>query len=249
MNLRPLKEIVRSTINKYIQRNNSYKFYKQKLIAGNYLPLLDKSFEKWIDFKGNYQNSAITKAIKLDKSNKDLAIDIGANVGLITRILTNNYDLVLGIEPSSKNRAAIFRNQSIGKNNLIIFPFAVSDRNGTDKLGISDTSCGANSLLKTELSNPDFYEEIKLIKLDDLVLNNKWLESRRVNLIKIDIQGYELQALKGATEIIKNHKPIILCEVETKKSSNEFEIETFLSTFGYKKVNNICHDRIFKCED
>ena len=97
--------------NKLINPRADSKFFKQKIIAGNYLPIKDNSFAKWIDKYGNYQYDHIYRAIQIDKSRRDIALDIGANVGIITRALSENYKFVVALEPSAQNRAAIYRNQ------------------------------------------------------------------------------------------------------------------------------------------
>ena len=63
-----------------------------------------------------------------------------------------------------------------------------------------------------------------MIAIDDLKLN-------RVDLIKIDIEGMEIQALHGALETIERGKPLMLIEhIKT----NVDNITNFLSNYGYK---------------
>ena len=95
----------------------------------------DNSFIKWIDRAGNYQYDSISTGINFDNTNRDIAFDIGANIGITTRLLSQNYKLVIALEPSSQNRAAIFRNQISRVNNVVVYPFAASSKSGTEKSG------------------------------------------------------------------------------------------------------------------
>ena len=244
--LRKIKNLFIKFRNKLINPRKDSKFFKQKLVAGNYLPFKDNSFIKWIDRAGNYQYDSISAGINLDNTNRDIAFDIGANIGITTRLLSQNYRLVIALEPSSQNRAAIFRNQISGVNNVLVYPFAASSKSGNEKIRISDSSCGGNSLSDVDLPNPDRFEDIELVKIDDLIIGNIFFKNRNISFIKLDIQGYELLALKGAEKIINQFKPTIICEVMTSFYSNEEKIDNFLITKGYEKVLSFGKDRIYK---
>ena len=84
------KELFVKFRNKFVNPREDSKFFRQKLVAGNYLPIKDNSFIKWIDKFGNYQYKQIYEAIKFDESSRDVALDVGANVGIITRLLSSN---------------------------------------------------------------------------------------------------------------------------------------------------------------
>lgn len=242
------KLFLNSFLNRFFNQRPDSKYFLQKIIGGNYLPAHDKSFSKWIDRNGDYQIKPISEAIALDNSERDFAIDIGANVGLISRVLCKKYKYVVAFEPSSQNRSAIYRNLDPKQNNLIIYPFALSSKNEYGKIGISKINCGNNSLCEKDLKNPDYFERVNLMKLDDLLIGNTFFEKRRLSLIKIDIQGYEIFALKGAKNTIAKHKPIILCEVISESGNNEIIIKNFLKDLGYKLKVTFKKDRIYKCE-
>lgn len=60
------------------------------------------------------------------------------------------------------------------------------------------------------------------------------LELDRIDLIKLDVEGMEEEALQGGYESINHHKPILIVE---KIKSNKAEIENFGSSLGYKIFN------------
>ena len=226
-------------------------FFDQKTIKGNYFPHDETSFEKpgWILDDGSYQYDRIIKGIKFDKSSKEVAIDIGANVGIITRLLCNYYKLVLSFEPSSNNRACIYRNQEESNNNLIIYPYALGNKNENNEIRIAPANSGGCSLKEEFL--PDIYENIRKEKilvrrLDDVIPLDIMNKSAKVSLIKLDIQGYELEALQGAENLLATHKPIIICEVLSMFGSIEEEINKYLFSINYEKIAALGKERYYK---
>ena len=225
-------------------------FFDQKTIKGNYFPHDETSFEKpgWILDDGSYQYDRIIKGIKFDKSSKEVAIDIGANVGIITRLLCNYYKLVLGFEPSSINRACIYRNQEESNNNLIVYPYALGNKNERNEIRIAPANSGGCSLKEEFL--PDIKknirkEKILVRRLDDVIpldIMNKY----KISLIKLDIQGNELEALQGAENVIAKHKPIIICEVLSMFGSIEKEINKYLFSINYEKIADLGKERYYK---
>lgn len=90
-----------------------------------------------------------------------------------------------------------------------VVPFAVSDINTHEKLRVMPNNNAGNNLLRTcryaaslDLSKCEL-QDVATVRLDD------WCAANNVEptFIKMDIEGAELSALKGATEIIKKHKP------------------------------------------
>ena len=214
-------------------------FYKQKVIKENYFPIDEKKFLKpnhpLMD-DGSYQYDLIRRGIELDKSNKDIAIDIGANVGIISRLLCENYKLVFAFEPSSKSRACIYRNLGAEINNLIVYPFAVGNTNQETFLRVNDGSCGSSSLYKLNEPKINRLERSDLFKIDDILPSNL-LRNKKIGFIKIDIQGCELEALKGAKKTINYHKPVIQCETMTKVKGYEKEINEYLKSLNYRLID------------
>jgi FkbM family methyltransferase len=71
--------------------------------------------------------------------------------------------------------------------------------------------------------------ETTLVRLDDLDLSE-----RPISFVKIDVEGHELQVLKGAADLIRKHRPVLLVEIEHRHSAAPIE-ETFkfLEELGY----------------
>ena len=165
-------------------------------------------------------------------------IDVGANKGcfsLLATKLMGDYGRVLSFEPEPINCEWITR--SIDANNykgITLFQMALSDSDGKADLYIGEKS-GFHSLLPP-LDKPE-PEKMTVIqkRLDTVLQENKISE---VDLIKIDVEGSELQVLKGATETIKQNKNLkIIMDLHPQKGVDIYEICNFLLEHGYKLYN------------
>ena len=79
----------------------------------------------------------------------------------------------------------------------------------------------------------DGKETVKMTKLDKFIEHKE-----KFNFINIDVQGYELEVLKGSTEILLNVE-YILCEINRaelyKNCPMVEEIDSFLNDYGFKR--------------
>jgi|GEM_PF-1601590 len=137
-----------------------------------------------------------------------IIIDAGANVGLFSF-----FALMLGakkayaFEPVKETYNVLKNDIKINKleNKLIAINKALGDKNETKT--ISFTNAGdVEASLKEERKKGKLEESILIIKLDDFVKENKL---KRVDFIKMDVEGYEENVLLGAKETIKKWKPIL----------------------------------------
>jgi FkbM family methyltransferase len=139
------------------------------------------------------------------KSLPKLAIDIGGNIGNYTAELRKrNPDLEIHtFEPSATNIAKLdarFKGDSLIK----IVPLAVSDMAGSATLFANEPGSGLGSLTKRRLDHFniafDAQETIKTIRFEDYWKDR--LQSRRLDMVKIDVEGHELATLKGFGEAL-----------------------------------------------
>ncbi len=129
-------------------------------------------------------------------SANDIVVDLGAAEGLFSLSILNRCKKILIVEPLDTFYSSLqktFHKWIPGK--VQLFKYAVSDRNTKGRLN-SNSICSEVS----EDSNGD----VSMTTLDDLFYPNE-----QITYIKIDIEGYELPALKGAEKIIKKNLPRI----------------------------------------
>ena len=60
------------------------------------------------------------------------------------------------------------------------------------------------------------------------------LQKEKIELIKIDVEGHEINALKGARNLIQSNKPIILFEAGAREHDKSSEVIEYLSSLNYK---------------
>jgi FkbM family methyltransferase len=169
----------------------------------------------------------------------DVFYDLGANVGFLTIVaakLVGATGQVYAFEPSDRNIASIRHNAQInGFNQVEVIPKAVSHTSGVGELLLAEYSGG--NTLSTNSAPPDLAGsiEVDLVAIDDLVAENTIAPPK---LIKIDVEGAELDALKGMTQTIKTHQPAIIYEIDDGEQESFQEknqaIETFIQSLGYK---------------
>lgn len=134
-----------------------------------------------------------------------LAIDIGGNVGhYAAELRRRKPELEIHVfEPSAENVAKLtarFESDSLTK----LVPCAVSDSVGNATLFSDKAGSGLGSLTKRRLDHFnitfDVAETVNTIRFEDYWTDQ--LQSRRIDLVKIDVEGHELAVLKGFGEAL-----------------------------------------------
>jgi FkbM family methyltransferase len=130
-------------------------------------------------------------------------VDVGANVGLYTWLASRcvgPQGKVIALEPSLSNWQALSRAKQVnGWSNVEIHRVAAADRSGHMYLEQSSYNSGNNALAETSTAGSD---AVEVIRLDDL------LAGRKVDFIKIDVQGWEAAVLKGAGQTLSQNRPL-----------------------------------------
>lgn len=164
---------------------------------------------------------------------RDLALDIGASMGLYTFFLSMKFNQVEAFEPFIKNQEAFrYNGKNFCKSCLVnLHPYGLSDKD--EHLSMMAESTGATVYSD---GKPGL---VKFVALDSLGLNPDFM--------KIDAEGMDLMVLKGAVETIKRCHPVIMIEDTTTERDKpvaerehhvegwykEGEIPEFLSQYGY----------------
>ena len=89
---------------------------------------------------------------------------------------------------------------------------------------------GGSNIIKKIEKHHFFNEKVKLCKLDSL----NFLKKKKIDLIKIDIEGHEIKALRGSNNLIKKNLPIVLFElINSDITKNSSKVINFLDKFDY----------------
>ncbi len=165
----------------------------------------------------------------LNQSSKSILIDAGANKGAYSDFLINdlyNYELVL-FEPNKENYKILLSKYK--KNNKVLVEnLGLSNKSINTKLYSDTEGSGMASLSKRKMEhfNKSFEieERVKVIKFYDYWVNN--FKDKRIDLLKLDIEGHEMYALEGCEDMVKNIKLIQFefggCNIDSKTYFQDF---------------------------
>jgi len=156
-------------------------------------------------------SSTVAKWEPLDEikvKEKDIVIDVGANVGYYTLKWASDVGengKVVAIEADPNSCEILKENCRLNKiSNVEIFNYAASEKKEIVTLYTSKTHSGTNSIFSSKAKNSSI--KVSSITLDELLSDN-FLE---INWIKIDVEGAELQVLKGSSKILQKTQNIII---------------------------------------
>lgn len=157
----------------------------------------------------------ITKFVKIYNSLYSIQniIDIGANIGYHTLLFSQEVkEKVFAFEPQIQNFQLLEKNiKNNDIQNVIIYNLACGDVNCDIKMPIVEIK--NNSKI---INMGDFTPNVGInnncsitqsILLDDII-------SSQIDLIKIDVQGWEKKVLLGSYNLLKKYKPILIVEFE-----------------------------------
>jgi len=185
-----------------------------KPISGNFRINLDTNnfIDAAIYFTGDYE-PYLKKQYKQLIHAGDYVLDIGANIGFHTMYfaeLCGKEGRVFAFEPIQFNYDALLKNLSLNKFSQI-HPVHAALGNENKEMEIhidpSAKNPGAYNLLTEGKKNTI----ITCLKGDDYLDN---LSLPKINFIKIDVEGYEYEVLKGLKKNIVRYRPTIIFEYD-----------------------------------
>lgn len=196
----------------------------------------------WFIYFGMTEKSK-TRLFSLVKPGQTI-LDVGTNIGetlLNFARSTGPAGKVIGFEPDSASFERCMRNLSLNNfKNVHLEKFALAHEENEFLMSKSDLrNPGANFL-----NYPDTNEHnaartfIKAIRLDDYALRN---ELNQVDLIKIDVEGFEYNVLKGAEQTILKHRPLLFVELShtllKRQGTSASALVELLEKWDYAVIN------------
>ncbi len=180
----------------------------------------------------------------------DVVLDVGANIGyyaLMESALVGSNGTVYAIEPSPPNFKVLNENIEINKpGNIQTYNLAVGDICGKAQMYISNKS---NWSRLTDRGLPDYITE--KIEVELVTVDNFIKDKLAPSMIRMDVEGYEINILRGMTETLKNTNIKIFVELHPHLMKME-EIEEFFNileqnnyNIGYCFLNPCMEQNIF----
>jgi FkbM family methyltransferase len=168
-------------------------------------------------------------------------VDVGANAGLYTVIAAKRVGpsgCVIAFEPSPRELRQLRTHLSLNRCvNVSIEEVALGDAAGRgDMLIVEGRETGCNSF---HIRDADAAEtrplSVEICTLDDYYRRGRL---PRVDFIKMDIEGAELSALRGATRVFRDLQPVLLCEIVEERTApwhyRGLEIIELVRSWGYE---------------
>jgi len=187
--------------------------YKKRLL-GNFYMLLNPTehIQQQLFWYGYYEKELgdlLKKIVRPD----DVVIDIGANIGYFSLLVANNIPSVnvISFEPVKDLFQSMNENISLNDfKNISTINAAVGEINEEKELYIS----AFDNLGMSSFKQPENYsgkkERVKVVTIDN------WFKTSglsKIDIIKLDIEGSELAALKGMKDILQKQKLVLIVEV------------------------------------
>jgi FkbM family methyltransferase len=227
----------REFIHSYLECKDQEKWIIAPLPDGSlvYIDLMDCGVSRNILF-GDHERTE-TELIRSYLSEGSVFIDIGANIGWYT-IQTARWvgraGNVFSFEPRPSTFEHLTKSIKInGLDNITAYKIALSDEKGTAMLMTPE---GHKNPGSSYLGNGDGIP-VSLAKLDDIIPPLK-----RLDLIKMDVEGWEPNVIKGAKQTIRKFKPTILSEISPwmlreRSGISDREYISLIKSLGYDCQN------------
>jgi FkbM family methyltransferase len=152
-----------------------------------------------------------TALVKKIVKKGDVVLDIGANIGYYSVLLSKivgEKGKILCFEPTSCYQKTLNLNLSANKiSNVEVYRFGLSDEK--KKLTIYIGECSA-TMHPAGNNSTGVTEEIELLTLDEFIMDSNL---KRIDFIKIDVDGHEPLFFNGAWRTLDQYDPIILLEI------------------------------------
>lgn len=152
-----------------------------------------------------------SKVLERALKRADVLFDVGANVGYFSLVgsrAVGPSGQVIAFEPLGRNRERLRRNLALnGISNVRVVEYGLADREAAVTAAVPGHEFGMASV--RAISAPSHQEEIPLRRGDDLVAE---LSLPRPDVIKLDIEGAEFQALAGMPRVLQGAR-VVLVEI------------------------------------
>ena len=175
-------------------------------------------------------------------------IDVGANNGMVAKAALDSYpeSSIICFEPVRSTFEKLRCNLSEYGERVHLYNAALSDHDGLETINITSSNA-ANSLERQASFHKRFNphicetgtETIQVMRLDEAA---GLFSAKKVQIVKIDVEGHELKVLKGGTNFLRACVDIIIIEIALQRDNSLehqalFEIFSLLEELGFRLIN------------
>ena len=164
----------------------------------------------------------------------NIFVDIGAYRGEYINFLLSRSKKILAFEPIKKNFNLL--NKIFNTKKIFLYNYALGDKKDSVFIN-SPTYKHQKKTVTTALDQSSIVNKFKNQKSERVKIqkgDNFLSEFDKIDFIKIDVEGYEFEVLKGLKKTIIKNKPIFLIEIEKRHSKKFLKVFKFLKKYSYK---------------
>ena len=184
----------------------------------------------------------------INKKDKGVFLDIGCHTGYFSCLFNEHFEKIIGFEPSKQCSQALTLIKNIYSN----FNYVTCFVGKNEKIiHANDYDSGYAFDINSKNNQTNIINKLKIpqVTIDSFCEKNK---INKINAIKIDVDGIDMEVLQGAKKIITKHRPSIMIEHYSQNlinffSSLNYDLYTFSST--KKKSYHLKLEKILSYED
>ena len=140
---------------------------------------------------------------------------------------------VVAFEPASRTYGYLHENVSLNRfTNTTVINKGIGDKIGQRRLHYSEAGLAEGT---ASLKYADKRTASERVTLD--TIDNLFRELPAPNFVKIDVEGYQLEVLRGGEHCLKTHAPLLIAELKDVGETNRdiyAEIEDYVTSLGYQ---------------
>lgn len=202
---------------------------------------------KWVwpaadekSWEGQNEHKDLHKTVLPYVENKGIMVQAGGNCGFILSTFVDHFDFVYTFEPDATNFYCL--SQNVTAENVFKMQACLGESNGTTRVQHLVREDRPHDTGGVHVAGEGY---LPLIAIDSLNLPG-------CDLLQLDVEGFELKALKGAINTIIKYKPVLcieLCEKWLNRyNDNSAEVIRFIEDLGYALATTEGVDHIFICK-
>lgn len=196
---------------------------------------LSSHIDRQVWFFGRYERRLIEMFLAaVDLQRRGVCLDIGGNVGNHALAFGTAFSTVHTFEPNPEVLDQLRMNVSLNPNlDIRIHPFGLGDQDGELPFyNIRNGNLGLGTFSNVEQYDQPLIRigEAKIHRGDDFVRS---LSIDRVDAIKIDVQGFEPEVIRGLADTLERDRPVVWVEVGDGTKASMSSLDGLQSLFPY----------------
>ncbi len=217
----PMKSLIKHIVRKLFQKTRTQNTNQLPMVIVNDrigMSIVSNGFYE-IDIV-----NTIMSSLDFDPQ-ENTCLDIGANIGNHSVQFNNYFNKVIAFEPQLRN-FKILKLNTDPYDSISAYNYGLSSKNEEAVINIPyGNSGGASHVVPTSSKNKFYSEQIQLRVYDDEF-------DEQISFVKIDVEGNELEVMKGMKNTIQKYKPVISFEYNYTEKDGVLDI---LKELGYER--------------